>query len=436
MPLKKIVWRDCERMTELQKNMDVNERLKKVIHIIFDAGYQIDSDAFNVLQAVIESADPEEIVKALIEKCSQNLQPVVFITKKMVEDAIKSLKLNRQTAEELKPVIQQEKETATGKMTFYPLSKDVDAEIEILKDPTKEISSTGDIDCFLKCFRDRFQRLQKMLKQRLDVRDATNIGAALKERTNAKVKLIGMVSDKIDRGKKIILRLDDFENTATILVQSTKPRAIEKAQLILLDQVICIQGVRGPNELIIAEDILWPDIPSKKPNMAPIPIHAALTSDFHIGSKFFKKTLLERFIKWLNGRIGSEKERELAGHVKYLIVAGDLVDGIGIYPQQEHELEITDIFKQYEAVGGFIEQIPDHIEVILTPGNHDAVRRALPQPSIPEKYANSIYRARKVISLGNPAQVKVHGVNILIHHGRSLEDLLVSLPNATHKNPT
>ncbi|MCD6240882.1 DNA polymerase II small subunit, partial [Candidatus Bathyarchaeota archaeon] len=65
----------------------------------------------------------------------------------------------------------------------------------------------------------------------------------------------------------------------------------------------------------------------------------------------------------------------------------------------------------------------------------DASRKALPQPAIPKDYAEAIYEKRKIYSLGNPATVEVHGVEILIYHGRSLDDVIVSSPNIEFNNP-
>ena len=161
-----------------------------------------------------------------------------------------------------------------------------------------------------------------------------------------------------------------------------------------------------------------------------------MTSDFHVGSKVFEEKLVEKFLAWLKGKIGGEKEREIAGRVKYLVVAGDLVDGVGLYPQQEEELEIKDIYKQYRVAAKIFEQIPDYIRIIIVPGNHDASRTILPQPAIQKKFAEPIYKISNITMLGNPAQVKLHGVNILIHHGRSLEDVLVALPHVNHHNVT
>lgn len=410
-------------------------KVTRAVQALLRAGYQIEPEALSLLQSAAKSIDPEQVARTIMEK-SSTTEPLIFITKSLMEASLNSLSTTKPLVSDIpSPSAVRMEETATGKEVYRPYAREVESQIEVLRDPTGEVSPIGDLDHFLSYFRDRYQKLRRIMRQRLDVRDAVTLAEALRQQPNSQVKTLGMISEKIDRGSKIILRLDDLEASATILVKTSKPSLIEKAQMILLDQIICVQGIKGPNDLIIAEDLLWPEIPNHRPAAATEPVCAVLTSDFHIGSKFFEKALVDRFLLWLNGKLGTEVERKLAGSVKYVVIAGDLVDGIGVYPLQEKELEVSDIYAQYEMAARFIERIPEYIEVILIPGNHDAVRRALPQPRIPEKYADPVYKARRIFSLGNPSQVKIHGVNILIHHGRSLEDLLSTLPNVNHANP-
>ena len=82
--------------------------------------------------------------------------------------------------------------------------------------------------------------------------------------------------------------------------------------------------------------------------------------------------------------------REIAGKVKYLLIAGDIVDGVGVYPGQAKELSIRDVHKQYNFAAKYLEKIPNYIEIVISPGNHDASRKALPQPAIPEGYLTAI----------------------------------------------
>jgi DNA polymerase II small subunit len=140
-------------------------------------------------------------------------------------------------------------------------------------------------------------------------------------------------------------------------------------------------------------------------------------------------------VSWLNGNVGNKHTRNLASHVKYVVIAGDLVDGIGVYPGQMEELVIQDIYEQYREVAKLIAQIPDYIELVIIPGNHDASRKALPQPAIPRNYAEPLYETRKMYSLGNPCTISLHEVELLLYHGRSLDDVAAVAPNVSVQTP-
>jgi DNA polymerase II small subunit len=133
-----------------------------------------------------------------------------------------------------------------------------------------------------------------------------------------------------------------------------------------------------------------------------------------------------------NGK-GNEKSVELAEKVKYLVLAGDVVDGVGIYPDQEKELTILDIYGQYEEAAAQLDGIPKRIKIILAPGNHDAVRQAEPQPALPKEYRDLF--SNNVIHVGNPALVDIEGVKVLMYHGRSLDDIMTKIPRLEYSRP-
>jgi DNA polymerase II small subunit len=154
-----------------------------------------------------------------------------------------------------------------------------------------------------------------------------------------------------------------------------------------------------------------------------------------MGSTKFHREAFNRFISWLNGKYGNNKMKEIAGHIKYLLVAGDVVDGVGVYPNQMNELVIKDVHKQYKLVSELVEQIPDYIEVVVSPGNHDATRKALPQPAIAEDFLKTLQESGRVYSLGDPCVVSLHNVEILMYHGRSLDDIIATVPGLDHEHP-
>jgi DNA polymerase II small subunit len=155
----------------------------------------------------------------------------------------------------------------------------------------------------------------------------------------------------------------------------------------------------------------------------------------HVGSAKFEREAFNRFILWLNGRYGDQRMMEIASRVKYVLIAGDIVDGIGIYPNQVRELAVRDVYGQYRLASRFIEQIPDYVEVVVIPGNHDAPRKALPQPPISSAFLEKLQESRKVHSLGNPSLLSLHSVEVLVYHGRSLDDITSTIPGMEPQHP-
>ena len=147
-----------------------------------------------------------------------------------------------------------------------------------------------------------------------------------------------------------------------------------------------------------------------------------IISDIHVGSKMFLEERWKKFLRWL---------RKEAKGVRYLLIAGDLVDGIGIYPNQEEELEILDIYEQYEKLAADLEEVPEDIKIIMIPGNHDIVRNTEPQPSLPQDI-RKMFKGN-IEFLPNPAVFILHGYKFLMYHGASLNDLVELIPRMSYE---
>jgi DNA polymerase II small subunit len=396
------------------------EHLRRLVQELALAGYQLDRSAYDYLTTMKE-AEAETFAKSLLVKLGETPPSDHILTKTELleigspEDAVQ-LQFSPSVSRSIP-------------------AKQIAPEIAILKDPSKEIGTGGSIEDFSHYFRDRFQKLLVAFHERSDARDATTVGAALSAGQNEKVKFTAMVMDKRERQRKLFLQIDDLEDNATVLVSPEDRSAYEVAQKVPLDQVVCVSGVRTSGDLFVAKEILLPDIPEHRPHAAAEEVWAVLISDLHVGSKKFLANALRRVLDWLNLRIGDPDQRTIAESTKYVVICGDVVDGIGVYPRQEHELAISDLYGQYEEAAKYIGDIPDYIETMVLPGNHDPVRQALPQPAIPKSFGGPIYESRSLISLGNPAEVSLHGVRLLLHHGRSLDDVLSSVPGVDFSQP-
>ena len=415
----------------------MSERLQKAVSHTIQAGYQLDGEAFLLLETLSKTEDPIALMEKLTMKIEESEQKPLFITRNIIEEYLTQV-VDGVIAkpEHLPPLPSPAPLSETGKEAFKPYAKEIDADLKILEDPTSAITTVGSMEEYHEYFLDRFRRLQRCLRQRIDAKDATSITDALKAPLNAKVKVIGMLAERRESKQRTFIRLEDTESTATVMIYPNLEGSVNKrVQDLLLDQVVCVSAIKSRNDLFILEDVLFPEVPQRTPNKASEPVYAALISDLHVGSKLFMRAEFNRFLLWLNGKLGDSNWREIAGRVKYVVIAGDIVDGIGIYPRQTKELAIKDIHRQYAAASRYLEQIPDYVKLIIIPGNHDASRKALPQPALPKEFAEPVYEVREVQSLGNPSSISLHGVELLAYHGRSLDDVIANTPGASFGKP-
>jgi DNA polymerase II small subunit len=423
-------------------NMSEPGRLQKAVETTIAAGYQIDREAFEFLSAISATDDPTAVISRALQKMEELEEKPLFIDKSFLEallkqpEAIEKGLPQPQPQEELLEQPKEPPQIPEGASVFRPYAKEVEAQINIIEDPTGKLSSNGTMEEFLQYFQDRFKRMEKLLRQRMDVKAATPILEALKSPAKTKMKIIGMVTEKREAKQQMMVTIEDLEACATILVPSKASEELhKKAQLLLTDQVICIAVAKTRGPLFLAEDIIFPEVGQKPQRRASEPVFAVLTSDLHVGSTKFNRDAFKRFILWLNGKYGNDRMREIAGHVKYMLVAGDIVDGVGVFPNQAKELMIKDVHKQYRLALKLIGQLPDHVEVVISPGNHDAPRKALPQPAITEEYLPTLLGSKRIYSLGNPCLVSLHNVEVLMYHGRSLDDLIGAVPGTDHVHP-
>ena len=419
--------------------MNETEKLQKAVELAIDAGYQLNKEAFEFLNLVSATEDPTELMSKAIQEIETLEKKPLFIGRNLLEELVKRAEPAREApTRPLEEPIQTfpELQIIEGKASFRPYAKEIEADLKIIEDPSTKLSSSGAIEDYLKYFRDRFKRVERLLRQRLDVKSAMSVSDALKAPANTKLKAIAMITNKRESKKRILLTIEDLSAHATVLVpQNASERLLKETSALLLDQVVCLSVIKTRRNLLIAEDIVFPDVAQKPQHKASIPVYAVLTSDMHAGSTKFQRDTFNRFILWLNGKYGNEKMREIASHVKYVLIAGDIVDGVGIYPNQIKELAVTEVYEQYKLAAKFIEQIPDYIEVVIIPGNHDASRKALPQPAISTEFLEPVQESRKLCSLGNPCLLSLHNVEVLLYHGRSLEDIFTTVPGMNHEHP-
>ncbi|OYT27441.1 MAG: DNA polymerase II [Candidatus Altiarchaeales archaeon ex4484_96] len=323
------------------------------------------------------------------------------------------------------------------KKTKKIVAKENDSQLEIDEnfDVTGKSTCEGKIEDFLDYFNQRYENTKKILLNRPTMRSAIPINILKKQSKSIDLSFVGMVSDKREskRGFKF-LDLEDPTGEIRVLISKDSRELNDLFDNILLDEVIGVEG-RIHNDLFIAKTIYQPDLPiNHKTNTSPEEVSAALISDIHVGSYLFLEKEFSSFIDCLKLN-GNKENKDIFEKIKYVVVAGDLVDGVGIYPNQEKELSIPDIYKQYDFLASLLSEVPDHIEVILCMGNHDAVRLSEPQTRLDKDIGAPLYDLPNVHVLGNPAMISMHGVKTLVYHGASLDGIIGSLARCTYSRP-
>jgi len=443
---------------------------RTILARIIESGFQITPDA---LQYVLNLESPLETIESMILVKNPN-ESLSVLSKEYIESLVEGREIDTKPSES--PIEPPDEPPAP---LPEPESEVIDFEwqIRIDKSPSDEtVGSEGTIDDFLLMFRDRFERIKKMYMARIDTQKAVSPSVAkmrknptkrttpmdgdgFRRRRPPSQMVLGIIRDKhISKAGNVIIDIEEYlsEGESTYNSRSSSKGAnesilciipskitglqgqnlSEKANALLLDEIVCISGSVDYDSRMIADDVLFPDIPTARQiGRAKRDIYAAFISDLHCGSQEFLEDELDRFIAWLNGRDVDASDKYMTENTRYLFIAGDMVDGISVYPGQRYHLEISSLYDQYALIAEKLRKLPDRVKVFTIPGNHDATRQALPKPPIMKTFAEPLYNLDNVTMLGDPSQVTIEGVNVLITHGDSLDDLVTMLPGASYTEP-
>ena len=297
--------------------------------------------------------------------------------------------------------------------------------VEVANDVTGHSTGAGEYGDFVATFRDRYERLSAMLRPRVNHRPT----AAVADMTGgSETAIVGMVDDvRSTANGHWLIDLEDTSGTFPCLVTKDTDEA-ESVEELLLDEVIAVAGRLADDAgILFVDELHFPDVPRTfEPSTADRHVQAALVSDVHVGSQEFLADRWSAFADWLH--------TPEADAVEYLLIAGDMVEGVGVYPNQDEELDIVDIYAQYETFSEHLKDVPGDVEIVMIPGNHDAVRLAEPQPGFDDELRD-IMSAHDCRIHGNPSTVTLEGVSVLMYHGVSLHNVTAEVPGATIDEP-
>ena len=306
---------------------------------------------------------------------------------------------------------------------------DVEYDFEVLQDSSKKSYTSGEIGDLITYFQSRYEKLSKILKQRPDLKMTTKVADIEDGQTTLNLILMVKEIRSTKNGHKFV-EFEDDTGSISILFSNKNEELFADAEKLVRDEVVGVIANKD-GDFVIANQLIYPGV--LRVQEKDMDFGVVFLSDVHIGSLTFLEDAFQKFIDWINCEYGNEEQRKVAEDIKYLIIAGDIVDGIGVYPNQDKELSIKDIREQYDEAARFLGNIRSDIKIIITPGNHDASRLAEPQPAVPEEYAKSLYQLNNVEFVSNPAVVSLDGINVLIYHGESFNELPMAIKGLSYE---
>ena len=322
----------------------------------------------------------------------------------------------------LNDILDGKEEVFTPSMTV-PRNK-VMPDVKILEDITGNSTCEGSITDFARYFQSRYRTIRKMLSARRELAGALPIPRAMKLSRDVRIIVIVNEARSTKNGHKI-LEVEDEEGKCMALITKDSPLINES---VVTDEVVGIVGKTAKKgDMLVVEELIRPDIPlNNRFNITDSTSSVAFLSDVHVGSHTFLEKKWLKMVDWLKHNAYDEG-------IDYIVFPGDVVDGIGIFPGQEEELIIDDIYQQYEVLAEYLKDLPDHLRMIVHPGNHDAVRQAEPQPALSEDFRKMF--DSQIMMVGNPCWLEIEGRKMLTYHGRSIDDWISNVRGLTYDNP-
>lgn len=317
---------------------------------------------------------------------------------------------------------------------FIPKAENFQANIKVLNEYTLSDSKKEHVKTFTQMFNNRLDVLGNIIKEK--EQNLEEIENVLKKKNNSETNFVGIILNRKKTAKgNLLLDIEDKSGQISVLYSQENKGLFDTAKTAIVDDVVSIYGEKIKDTLVLGKDITWASIPSKEMTKPKNNVNVAVIGDLHVGSKSFCKKDFLDFIDWLNGDFSSDLDKKLIDNLKYLIVCGDLVDGVNIYYDQDDDLEINDIYKQYEELGNLLKKIPKHIEIILIPGDRDAVRKADPKPKLTIDFLEPLKDMKNIHTYSSPSLIEIEGLKFLLYHGEGITDYVKILPNLTFRQP-
>ncbi|MGI0056544.1 MAG: DNA-directed DNA polymerase II small subunit, partial [Nitrosarchaeum sp.] len=276
----------------------MKKELIVALNYALNKGFQIHPDAFKFLENV-DIRKLEKIIKEIVRE---------------------------KTKQKLFQINQDDLEVYLGIKENQPLQNDH----KIIFDPTLKITTGEGVKGYNALFSSRFDKLKRIISDRPESRMLKSIAFAKTIKSEDDIYVCGLVTTRSTERNITKLVLEDPSGSFEGIIFDVELQ--KTADTLLSDQFIMARIGFGKNAGFIIKDLISPDIPDQASNRSETETYAAFLSDLHIGSKYFMEEEFDEFVLWLSS------PDPIARKIRFVLICGDLVDGVGIYPNQDKEL--------------------------------------------------------------------------------------------------
>ena len=284
----------------------LKKELTYALNYALNKGFQIHPNAFEFLENV-DVKKLEKIIKEIVrEKTKQKL-----------------FQINQDDLE-----------------NYFGIKEDKNLQIDykVLFDPTSKITSGEGINGYNSLFASRFNKLKRIISDRPESRLLKTIASVKTTKSDDDLYVCGLVTARINERNITKLLLEDPSGSFEGIIFDNELQ--KTADLLLNDQFIMARVGFGKNSGLIIKDLISPDIPDQATNRSDSETFAVFLSDLHIGSKYFMEDEFSEFVSWISS------PDPVARKIHFVLIGGDVVNGVGIYPNQNKELVCQTIQEQ------------------------------------------------------------------------------------------
>ena len=220
----------------------------------------------------LEKVDMESLVVNIIERCEKS--GINVIGKKELEE------IGSGTGERKEPV----QIEVIRPIDFKPTAKDVDSHFRIRE--AKVARTSGGVSDFVDYFQDRFRKLREIIRSHGVSGTVGSLGSIKQYMNGRELAVVGMVYDKITTKKgHVLVTLEDEGGTAKVLfirperkLKDSANELFENASRLVKDDIVAVNG-KVSDPFVIANRLLWPDVPVHHMNTSEDDVAVALISD-------------------------------------------------------------------------------------------------------------------------------------------------------------